>query len=485
MNRPDKPGELSIDEILASIRQNISEEPDAPQSALDAVPDTSPPVVPSHAAPPPPPETPPSLKDRLNGTFSSVSAGATAGAAGTNGAKRPLPFDQDLADILDEPDTANVASAAPKPETRAVPEAAPFGGAKPLVAAADAVTETASTAVSPSPSSPSLSSDPAPEATLVAPAPFGRGFAKSAAPPRPQTFGFPPLTKKTGFFPPERSEPVLPPVRSNDLAQAVVPNPSLAAKDPAPAPSVASPNANAADRAPPIDPTTRFPDFGSIVPSDVVGRGQPTPDSSFGSPPRAGSGAAAHVGMNGLSLRPPQLDTPELASSLNRAPLSPSLSTPASPVAPTLAAPEPVKTSFAARPDNAPVGAEVAGKDAAADALGALAQGLAASTAKSDAADVVGAPVIADRATVPSASAQVAAPVSSAPPVVTAPVAAQPVSESAAAPGRTLEDVVADMLRPMLQKWVAENMPRIMEKALRSEMQRTLGSGGGTKPPGS
>ncbi len=32
---------------------------------------------------------------------------------------------------------------------------------------------------------------------------------------------------------------------------------------------------------------------------------------------------------------------------------------------------------------------------------------------------------------------------------------------------RTLEDVVVDMMRPMLEKWLAENMPRIVERALK------------------
>jgi cell pole-organizing protein PopZ len=43
---------------------------------------------------------------------------------------------------------------------------------------------------------------------------------------------------------------------------------------------------------------------------------------------------------------------------------------------------------------------------------------------------------------------------------------------------RTLEDAVADMLKPMLQKWLADNMPRIIERALRVE------AASGMKPPG-
>jgi cell pole-organizing protein PopZ len=36
--------------------------------------------------------------------------------------------------------------------------------------------------------------------------------------------------------------------------------------------------------------------------------------------------------------------------------------------------------------------------------------------------------------------------------------------------GRSLEDTVKDMLRPMLRQWLNENMPRIVEKVAREEM---------------
>lgn len=47
---------------------------------------------------------------------------------------------------------------------------------------------------------------------------------------------------------------------------------------------------------------------------------------------------------------------------------------------------------------------------------------------------------------------------------------------------RTLEDTVADMLKPLLQQWLADNMPRIIEKALRVEAASVLKRG--QKPPG-
>ncbi|MCB1527018.1 MAG: DUF2497 domain-containing protein [Hyphomicrobiaceae bacterium] len=39
---------------------------------------------------------------------------------------------------------------------------------------------------------------------------------------------------------------------------------------------------------------------------------------------------------------------------------------------------------------------------------------------------------------------------------------------------RTVEDIVADLLRPMLRDWLAQNMPRMVEKALRIELAEGL-----------
>jgi cell pole-organizing protein PopZ len=39
---------------------------------------------------------------------------------------------------------------------------------------------------------------------------------------------------------------------------------------------------------------------------------------------------------------------------------------------------------------------------------------------------------------------------------------------------RSMEDAVADLLRPLLKTWLAENMPKIVERALRREMSERL-----------
>ncbi len=37
-----------------------------------------------------------------------------------------------------------------------------------------------------------------------------------------------------------------------------------------------------------------------------------------------------------------------------------------------------------------------------------------------------------------------------------------------------MEDTVAELLRPMLKQWLADNMPRIVEKALRIEVAQSV-----------
>ena len=39
---------------------------------------------------------------------------------------------------------------------------------------------------------------------------------------------------------------------------------------------------------------------------------------------------------------------------------------------------------------------------------------------------------------------------------------------------RTMEETVAELLRPMLKSWLAENMPRIVVRALRRELAEQM-----------
>lgn len=117
---------------------------------------------------------------------------------------------------------------------------------------------------------------------------------------------------------------------------------------------------------------------------------------------------------------------------------------------------------------------------ASATALDALAAGFAASNAHAPpTASAAGSP-----AAMPVSSALVAQPAAPSEAAAPAPAASAPAQAAPAASSqpRTLEDMVADMVKPMLQKWLTDNMPRIIEKALRSEAGQP--GGGGPKLPG-
>jgi uncharacterized protein len=40
------------------------------------------------------------------------------------------------------------------------------------------------------------------------------------------------------------------------------------------------------------------------------------------------------------------------------------------------------------------------------------------------------------------------------------------------AEGRTLEDVVRELLRPLLKQWLDDNLPAIVETAVQAEVER-------------
>ena len=119
---------------------------------------------------------------------------------------------------------------------------------------------------------------------------------------------------------------------------------------------------------------------------------------------------------------------------------------------------------------------EVESRRRDAQALDALAQGLAAAVATPSAAfEPVSPAVPLTPVFEASEPEERVAPTSSMLPATIASQGSMPVN-------RTLEDAVADMLRPMLQQWVAENMPRIIERALRTEVAQSVQPR--NKPPG-
>jgi cell pole-organizing protein PopZ len=151
---------------------------------------------------------------------------------------------------------------------------------------------------------------------------------------------------------------------------------------------------------------------------------------------------------------------------------------------PVLKAPDPI----AAAPDALPPQTASEASAASARALDELVAGLNQTAATPAVAPepvipapAVSAPVVPSTA-VPSPVAEAVKPVVSeavaalaVAPAPMAPVTAAPATEAIATPpppvtqGRSFEDVVADMLRPLLEKWIDENMPRIVERALQRD----------------
>lgn len=484
MNRPDKAGEPSMEEILASIRQIISDDPatGVPVPAIEANP-----LVPQSAKgaakpDPVPPAMPPPV-DSLSGVLKNGPLPPTRPL----GSKRPLPFDHDLADMLDEVDSGTSAGPAPKPDIRVPPELS----AHPTSTANGEAKLNGAAALPPQLAVPTPS---------VPPPPFGAAPAASET-PAPRTFGFPPL-RKASFYPPP-TQPTLPPIGD------------------------AMPAAEGAGAAGPArveEALKRISDFGSLVPGEV-GVGASTAAGPLPAPVREAAADAPAVpdlalsvepGVRGFGARDPlptptSLPTPALtpAPALTPTPspqatipvaaaiaepvsepvvLAPAAPEPVSvPEAVSVAVPAPSATPAVVVPDlaavlpvvdvqpadaapqpaaAAPAAVEPDPSVVAAQALDALAQGLAASAA----ASALGAaasqqPLIALK------------PVLDPPDARPGPAPSPPHGAAPPTAGRTLEDAVADMLRPMLQQWVADNMPRIIERALRVEVAKTVKPG--------
>jgi cell pole-organizing protein PopZ len=453
MNRPDKAGEPSMEEILASIRQIIADDPLPERGAIAVEPN---PLVPQSASQNRKNEksdaTPASdvrapLVDRLSDVLKNGQLPPTSPL----GSKRPLSFDQDLADMFDDPADGEGASVpTPKPDMRlplelssSVSKPVPAAGAasaQPVASVlpkADALTNGAANSGADALSSQS-------DAMSLPPMPFGSAGPRPAEPaaPPPRSFGFPPLRKQS-FYPPQPKTPELPPISSE-----------------APPVKTAVPAEDADGGL--EQALERLSGLGAVVP----GQASSGVTGAEAAPSKSLSDADAGPGGSGFA---PSTDAPDakLESQATAAAPAPAFTSPAQPdkvstVAPgfssgSRSSPADLEAAFAPSPDRSGI---------AAQALDALAQGLAASAAAS---------------AVSAASSQPAIPLT---PVVDGPQAGSaaashnlPATTQAAAAGRTLEDAVADMLRPMLQQWVADNMPRIIEKALRVEVARTVKPG--------
>ena len=212
-----------------------------------------------------------------------------------------------------------------------------------------------------------------------------------------------------------------------------------------------------------IDPAPSAPTVASAAPSPPAATGlfaprkggfyppsEPRPEPVLPVPAAAAPPASETLVAKALEQTAPAAPRPGFIPSV-AAPLTLTQARDPAPVSATLSAPEPVSREARSNPEPLIVSATAAELPAAsARALDDLVAGL----------NSVVQPVAAPPQ--PAARGQPAPP-QAAPPVSIEP---QPVPQTSA---RTLEDVVADMLRPLLEKWIDENMPRIVERALQRD----------------
>lgn len=241
-----------------------------------------------------------------------------------------------------------------------------------------------------------------------------------------------------------------------------------------------TPEAKPAENRPPFALSSRS---GGFYPPPGV-RIEPAPSQMAAAPPAEPAASPADTGaVRGRDASPASKPEP-LGQSVREIPAKPSASASAAPKifeppASRVPASEPPAPALAA--EKTEVGAkldELAGENpaaAAAAALDALNAGLAAVSV------MPGQPAPrADAARSETPRADVRA-IEDRPMAASAPSAPSEGLSPAGLP-RSFEEVVAEMLRPLLEKWVAENMPRIVERALR--LDRAGGPKGGANGTG-
>ena len=465
MSRPEPAGEPSMEEILASIRRIIAEEPNgakaAPALAATASAGVLPPnpLLNGRAGPHG------SAKDDLPlpafGRLAEALGGPAAEAAAMPGPN--VLFEDDLSDLLIAlPETRKVGSSEPR-DANSAPAQMPLAptaaqapkSPAPQTNGVSVATKAAEPAPAPAMARPGGKGFYPPQnaatvspaaATAVAPAGSGAAPATSrqaeidaaAAAARLRIErNLPPLVK-----PAAPDSPSMPALNGSALNSSALNGsalngghaPAAAAPVTAREPNLAAPakTAPAAEtRMNGMAPAAPAPaDAKAAAPEQVLPRVQ-VAAPILNPPPAAPLPAAMAVPL------------PPRSVSMTAAPPQPTAAARSEPAKPAVTAPAaPVRDSETSA--------------AGASALGALAAGLAASSAAS-------APVTA-ATTAPStyAAQSVQAP---RPPAGAAP---------AAPPVRTLEDAIADMMRPMLQQWITDNMPRIIEKALRVETAKSI-----------
>lgn len=488
----DNEGEASMDEILASIRKIIADDPSAPRGGPDLRPDSRSfnPLFENTA----PNLRGPDISDGGRPLLPPAPRFDDALRAGPDPRQvspplRGRPFaDQALAELLDDgpaqyqppaqPPAANAFSATAKFD----PPAAGGDGEPALPTRPPAtVTVTAATAAAGAPdpwaawrnlraaASPG-SPPPAPVSPIASPslmAPAAPSHAvmppfvtQHLAAPSGVSSGVAPLELAADIHASQNALAVNSSPTQSQFNSSVGDNKPLTVAEPN-ARSPLSPDAKAvaapvAADSPPLTDREKLPPVKTTMPAVKPGFYPPTsattirrqPASFMSAFPRstdAAPPAPMENGVQSAAVEPPKVPAVELApvrSSLDAAIPAAAADLPPPPLAADVILAGPIATPGSHRLNgNAPVPVADPTAVAASIALEKLAAGLSE-------APVAPAPVSAQVDLGALASVAYAA---------TGPMPAP----------RTLDDMVSDLLRPMLEKWVESNMPRLMEKALR------------------
>lgn len=487
MSRPGQTGEPSMEDILASIRKIIAEEPGTPSRP---VPSRS---TEAFASAPKEPEPSAPAEGRRQGGL--PLSDLTEALNATFGTSRKPP-DDDLADLLDDaPESAKIIAEPPRsslsnrlggiePDAdRSKPDASKPAGQpeSKAVSAQNGAPQNGKPAVNGKSEGSDTNGTWSHSRVTFKPS-SGDEAAKDAAAGAPHVEKTVETSSSLGDVRPQSSFPASMSVRSfkaafppgNASTQKSDPPKSFRLEPPRPSGDVPPAHTNGAAK------SFDMPSFGSgvnrkapeVSPAPPAEKSEPQviaamPSSPSPSPFDTGTPSRADETPGSAPAAGPLPGLDALTGGVTRGGLKPG---PRLPLNGNRTAPEPavspVENSRPAAmspptPASAPPSPAAAESfesvttKAAVSALDALAAGLAASSGTNGSA--------ATPPAVPLPESVVEAiPVSS---VLTD----RAIAIRAEAPTKTMEDTVAELLKPLLREWLAENMPRMLEKALRSE----------------
>lgn len=433
MTKPEKPPEPSMEDILASIRKIIADDPVKADGGTDG--------AASH---------PPGANGFANNRPPAPKPGASAIALNSPARNE---IDSLLDDAVDDPPLARSPSSP-------LPSGGPLSGPPgQRPASSDAKRATASPAGAPAPTPPRPGTLPELKPSIDRPNAVAAGGDRPAFPSLGGSLAA--RLSPAGPGPTGRaadlSRSTLPPAFEELLAQ-----------------RASSPDATGTA---PVGKDGPSPDLGAFIP------GQPSPLASGPAP----AGAPIAAKNAGPGMAPPSPRRPGERNGESSAAASPTVDPPKppddlktqaarSPAVPTPAAPPPAQAAKAAAASVPPSGAGRPASSPAPDRNDAGPQHpneLRPRETPVGAAATVPADKSGPSAPRPPAAPATASGPTSVPPSATAPspeATAQPLVSAAQA--KTLEDTLSEVLRPVVRQWVIDNMPRIVQEVAQQEVAK-------------